>query len=352
MSTIPNRVSGKFSFTDLMIFRRTWWQHLIFWGVVIFILLNIFKTSSSFERIDLVYTLLFLVPLISVVYLNLYLAIPLFLRKEKYLLFGLSTLLLAGGGALWLYMLFDRWTDFILPHYYFISYYTVLQLMIFTGSMLALTTLIKLSRSWFMMLRVERINAGHQLKALQSQINPHFLLNSLQTIYALSLEHAEETPRAILQLSDILKYTLYETDQARVKLEKEIQMITDYVEMYRFRVDPQKVLITLEMEGETGNLFIAPMLLVPFVENAFKHGLRGGPEPATISIALTVQPGHLRFMVKNSPGNAGPGDLDQKKGIGIENTRQRLALLYPGRHSLSISRTPDLFSVTLQLVME
>jgi LytS/YehU family sensor histidine kinase len=129
-------------------------------------------------------------------------------------------------------------------------------------------------------------------------------------------------------------------------------MITDYMEMYRFRVDPQKAVINLEVEGEPDNLFIAPMLLVPFVENAFKHGLRGGPEPVTISIAFAILPGQLRFMVENSLGNEGSGDLDQKKGIGIENTRQRLELLYPGRHTLSISRMPDLFRVTLQLELE
>jgi hypothetical protein len=337
------------SLTDLMLFRRRWWQHLLFWGVVMVILLSIFKTSGTIEKIDVIYTMLFLIPLVAVAYLNLYLAIPAFLRKERYLMYTLTVLLLAGLGAAWLFFLFDRWIDFLLPGYYFIAYYTIPQLMIFTGTLILLTTLIKLSRSWFLVLRVERLTAGQQLRVLQSQINPHFLLNSLQTLYALSLEHSVRTPEAILQLSDILKYTLYETDQPRVKLEKEIDMIRDYVEMYRYRIDPQRVRLLLSVTGDWGEEEIAPMLLIPFVENAFKHGLQSGRSPVEISVSLRLEPGALTFRVENS---AAPESKEKKpgsKGIGIDNTRHRLELLYPGNHHLQIQREPDRFRVELEL---
>jgi hypothetical protein len=337
------------SLTDLMLFRRRWWQHLLFWGVVMVILLSIFKTSGTIEKIDVIYTMLFLIPLVAVAYLNLYLAIPAFLRKERYLMYTLAVLLLAGLGAAWLFFVFDRWIDFLLPGYYFIAYYTIPQLMIFTGTLILLTTLIKLSRSWFLVLRVERLTAGQQLRVLQSQINPHFLLNSLQTLYALSLEHSVRTPEAILQLSDILKYTLYETDQPRVKLEKEIDMIRDYVEMYRYRIDPQRVRLLLSVTGDWGEEEIAPMLLIPFVENAFKHGLQSGRSPVEISVSLRLEPGALTFRVENS---AAPESKEKKpgsKGIGIDNTRHRLELLYPGKHHLQIQREPDRFRVELEL---
>ena len=313
------------------------------------ILLSIFKTSGTIEKIDVIYTMLFLIPLVAVAYLNLYLAIPAFLRKERYLMYTLAVLLLAGLGAAWLFFLFDRWIDFLLPGYYFIAYYTIPQLMIFTGTLILLTTLIKLSRSWFLVLRVERLTAGQQLRVLQSQINPHFLLNSLQTLYALSLEHSVRTPEAILQLSDILKYTLYETDQPRVKLEKEIDMIRDYVEMYRYRIDPQRVRLLLSVTGDWGEEEIAPMLLIPFVENAFKHGLQSGRSPVEISVSLRLEPGALTFRVENS---AAPESKEKKpgsKGIGIDNTRHRLELLYPGKHHLQIQREPDRFRVELEL---
>ena len=352
MTAIHVQRPGGAGFTDLMIFRRRWWQHLLFWMLVIFILLNIFKTSDSIEKIDLIYTLLFLVPLASVAYLNLYLSVPYLLRRERYVWYALTLVLLAVSGALWLNLLFDRWIDLILPGFYFISYYTVYQLLIFTGSILIMTTLVKLSRSWFMMLRMERLHTSNQLKSLQRQINPHFLLNSLQTIYALSLEHSQKTPKAILQLSDILKYTLYETDQPRVELEKEITLIRDYVEMFRFRVDSERVSISLEVTGDADGLAIAPMLLIPFVENCFKHGIPADQDRGEIRIALHIRGRSLDFSTENSIGKYQEKRREQLKGIGIENTKHRLQLIYPGRHHFKINQTGDQFRVSLQIKLD
>lgn len=339
-------------FTNLMLFRRRWWQHLAFWLLVFLVLVNIFSTSGSFEKIDLIYTAIFLLPLVGICYLNLYYFIPKFLRREKYLLYGLSFPTLLSAGALFLFILFDRWIDLILPNYYFISYYSVGQLMIYTGSLLVLTTLLKLSRSWFKLLRVERMTTSVQLKSLQSQINPHFLLNSLQTIYALSLEKSEKSPEVILQLSEILKYTLYETEQPRIGLDKEIQLINNYVEMYRYRVDPVRNDIKLNVEGDPEELKIAPMLLIPFIENTFKHGLQGVGGNSFVSIEIYIDSKGLEFSTRNSTGPANPLQADDRKGIGIENTKQRLELLYPGRHALKIGKEGKEYVVNLKLELK
>lgn len=339
-------------FTDLMIFKKRWWQHLVFWILIFVVLVNIFRESGSLEKIDLIYTGIFLLPLAGITYLNLKLIIPHFLKREKYLPFTFFFSALIAGGALLLYGLFDRWIDLLLPNYYFISYYSVAQLMIYTGSILLLTTLLKLSRGWFMLLRIERMSTAHQLKSLQSQINPHFLLNSLQTIYALSLEKSAHTPKVILQLSEILKYTLYETENPKISLQKEIQLIRDFVEMQRYRVDPERVDIKLSIGGDAEDLQVAPMLLIPFVENSFKHGLQGGTGKVLIEIDLHVKASDLEFRVSNT---CRPGDslnLEKRQGIGIKNTRQRLDLLYPGRHSLNISREKELFEVSLRLELK
>jgi sensor histidine kinase YesM len=333
--------------TNKKVYRRI--QHLVFWALTLLILLNIFKSSGRIEKIDVIYTLIFMVPLVGFTYLNLYWLIPVFLRKERYLYFGILFALTVVAGAVFLYFLFDSWIDLVLPNYYFISYYSIGQLMIYTGTVLVVTTLLKLSRSWFMLLRMERITTGHRLQSLQSQINPHFLLNSLQTIYALSLESSERTPDVILKLADILKYTLYETEHPRISLEQEIRLVTDYVEMYRFRVDPVRAEILLEVSGDPDDLFIAPMLLIPFIENSFKHGLSGGEKSAFIHIRLKIDAGRLEFEAVNSMGEPDPLDPDRRKGIGIENTRQRLELLYPGRHSLMISREENRFGVNLKI---
>jgi len=349
MARSGNIGQGGSGLTDLILFRRRWWQHLLFWGVALVILLNVFKSSSTFQKIDLIYTLIFMVPLAIIIYLNLYFFIPRYLRKERYMLYALFFILLVGSGAVVLYFLFDRWIDYLLPGYYFISYYSIPHLMLYTGSFLLLTTLLKLSRSWFMLLRVERMTASHRLKSLQSQINPHFLLNSLQTIYALSLEKSERTPGVILQLSEILKYTLYETEHPRVKLEKEIRMIRDYVEMYRYRLDPDRARIGFRVEGDPGEMLIAPMLFLPFIENSFKHGLQGGQKKAYVDISFTIDQDLLRFKIGNNLGNTDPLRWEKQGGIGIDNTRQRLELLYPGKHRLRIHREDDQFHVSLDI---
>lgn len=338
-------------FTDMMVFKNRWWQHLLFWTAALLVLFNIFKSSGSVEMIDVIYTLIFLVPVAGIVYLNLYLALPRFLRREKYFMYTLVFLFLMGGGALFLYLLFDSLIDLVLPGFYFISYYSVPVLMIYTSSFLILTTLLKLSRSWFMLLRLERNTSTHQLQSLQSQINPHFLLNSLQTIYALSLEKSELTPQVILQLSHILKYTLYETGQPTVYLSKELDMIRDYVEMYRHRVDPGHTSINMHLEGDPGKLRIAPMLLIPFIENSFKHGL-GEDDLTSIDIALNISGKTLNFRIKNSCRVSGELELDQRNGIGIENTRKRLELLYPGNYRLEIERPGNLFVVSLSIKLK
>jgi hypothetical protein len=305
---------GNVTLSDLMVFRNRWWQHLIFWGVSLFILLNIFNTSSSLEKIDVIYSIIFLVPIVGIVYLNLYLAVPYFLGKEKYLVYTLIILVLTVAGACFLYVLFDGLIDLILPNYYFISYYNVPILMVFTGSFLLLTTLLKLSRSWFMLLRVERMTSNHQLKSLQSQINPHFLLNSLQSIYALSLEKSDITPKVILQLADILKYTLYETTQDRVCLKKELDMVTDYVDIHRHRIDPERAEIVLDIKGDPGEGMIAPMLLIPFIENSFKHGLQGSPQHAFVHIRIEMEQDKFLFFVENNLGKTDPISRVEKRG--------------------------------------
>jgi len=340
------------NFTDLIIFKNRWWQHLIFWAAALLILFNIFKSSGSVEKIDVIYTFIFLIPIVCIVYLNLYLVVPRFLRRERYLLYTLLLLVLLGGGALFLYLLFDSWIDLILPDFYFISYYNLPVLMLYTGSFLILTTLLKLSRSWFMLLRLERLTTTHQLQSLQSQINPHFLLNSLQSIYALSLEKSGHTPEVILQLSHILKYTLYETGQPSVKLSKEIGMIQDYVEMYRHRVDPRRTKITLDLKGNPGELLIAPMLLIPFIENSFKHGLMGEQDEPFVEIHLDITEYKIQFRVRNSFGASDELELDSRRGIGIQNTRQRLELLYPGKHKLEIEGKKETFTVSLSLELK
>lgn len=339
-----------------LVFGKSWWQHLLFWGVLFFLLLGIFSSGSSnwFLEINLIYTAIFLFPLAALTYMNLYVLISHLFRKEHYLAYALSLPFLVALGAGILYMLFERWIDHILPSYYFISYYSYWELLLFSGGVLILSTLLKLSRSWFLLLRMEQAQASQQLHTLQGQINPHFLLNSLQTIYALSLKSHEKTPEVILKLSDILKYTLYETEQAHIPLEDELNLVRDYVDMYRYRVDGDRIQILLTMDGDPGKLRIAPMLLIPFIENCFKHGLGPGKEAQSIHILVHIKGNEISLSTENPEKTRThtPSAGLEGGGIGIRNTRRRLDILYPERHKLDISQNEGIFRVKLQLKLD
>ena len=193
------------------------------------------------------------------------------------------------------------------------------------------------------------MTTAHQLQSLQSQINPHFLLNSLQTIYALSLEKSERSPEVILQLAEILKYTLYETGHPNVALEKEIAMIRDYVDMYRHRVDADRTDIRMEENGDPERFLIAPMLLIPFIENSFKHGLLSGREKSFIDIQIDILEDKLLFKICNSCGKSELDEVQHQKGIGIENVKSRLSLIYPEKHYISIVKEESSFKVKLEI---
>ena len=152
--------------------------------------------------------------------------------------------------------------------------------------------------------------------------------------------------------SDILKYTLYETEQAKISLQKEIQLVRDYVEVFQYRVDPARADIKLNIRGDADGLQIAPMLLIPFIENSFKHGLQGVAGAVQIRIDLEVSSSGLDFRLSNTTGTGAPLDLEKRKGIGIENTRQRLELLYPAKHTLNIQKEQGTFMVNLKLELK
>jgi len=331
-----------------IIFRNRWWQHILFWIAAFILLASLFSSSSDIQKIDLVYTGIFLVPLLTLSYLNLYLNIPLLLRREHYVLYLAASALLVWLDALVLYHLFDSWIDHILPGYYFIAYLGPGSLLIYTFATWMITTLLKLSRSWFMVLRMEQEKSTTELRSLRSQVNPHFLLNSLHTIYGLSLDRAPETPQAILQLSDILKYTLYETEKEEVRLADELQILEDYIALHRMRFDSSRVAVNMKVEGEAGELTVAPMLFLPFVENSFKHGVQATEKAVRVDISFSISKKELAFTISNTCP-AAENAVPVLGGIGIENTRKRLDLLYPGRHKLELGMDGDLFRVTLNL---
>jgi LytS/YehU family sensor histidine kinase len=221
---------------------------------------------------------------------------------------------------------------------------------------LVITTLIKFTRDSIALqeanLRIkeiERENAESELRALKAQINPHFFFNTLNSIYSLSLDRSEKTPELILKLSELMRYILYETRDDYVSMERQLDFLQNYIYLEQLRTD-EKIKIEIEIKGEHKNLMVAPLLFVPFIENAFKHVAKEKNDPSFIRILFDLtHPDKIRFSVKNRKYNL-PGRADGKmEGIGLANVRKRLNLLYPSSHELKISDTGEVFEVELTL---
>lgn len=186
-----------------------------------------------------------------------------------------------------------------------------------------------------------------ELSLLKSQINPHFLFNVLNSIYSLSLKKSDRTPEVVLKLSDILRYMLYETKQEKVALEKELMMIENYITIEKIRVGQHQE-ITLGITGSSTTALIAPVLLIPFVENAVKHGIDSLSENAFVHISITTEKGTLQFNCRNNYKDKA-AKAKPVGGIGLLNVQKRLDLIYPDKHQLEISNENNIFTVSLTI---
>ena len=188
-----------------------------------------------------------------------------------------------------------------------------------------------------------------ELAWLKNQINPHFLFNTLNNISSLTQIDADKAQDTVMQLSDLLRYAMYETNKPKVALEGEVEFMRNYIELMKLRCNEMtKVSETIEVED--GKAEVAPLLLISLIENAFKHGMNSNV-PATIDISLTQKDGTLVFISDNS-NNPKPTKDRSGSGIGLENTRRRLDLLYQGRYQWEQTITPENIyhvKITLQL---
>ncbi len=186
-----------------------------------------------------------------------------------------------------------------------------------------------------------------ELALLRSQINPHFLFNTLNNIYSLVYKKSEDAPEAVMKMSAIMRYMLYDATSDKVLLEKEIEYLKSFIELEKLRLK-HKDFVELNVSGDVEGRTIAPMLLIPFVENAFKHGSKTIPNPG-IRISLSISPQEIRFEVINYIRKSALVTKDQVGGIGYQNIRRRLNLLYPGKHQLDISSDETFYNVKLIL---
>lgn len=233
---------------------------------------------------------------------------------------------------------------------------------VFIGELyvVGITTAIKLGTDWLKTIKVnrelERRNHQTELSYLRSQVQPHFFFNTLNNLYSLSLDKSDKAPETILKLSELMSYVIYNGDKRQIKLMEEIRHIQNYIDLEQLRYG-DKLNVTLELEGNMEKTNVPPLILIPFVENSFKHGiqLQNGQVPLKIKLAVSQE--HLFFTIWNLK-SAQQKEVNQPDvfhnggGVGIQNTRRRLELIYGDDYDLQIENKDDSFNVSLKVKLD
>lgn len=194
---------------------------------------------------------------------------------------------------------------------------------------------------------LEKEKVESELKFLKSQINPHVLFNNLNNIYAYALEKSEKVPDMLLKLSEIMRYMLVDATETMVPLRKELTYLQNFIDLQKIRLEDRGQ-VQFNVKGDPGDHRIAPLLLVSFVENSFKHSMKTEVDNIDIDIFIVIENQELTFKARNSYSRSREEETPET-GIGLKNVRKRLQLIYPGQHSLSIDRSENEFTVYLTL---
>jgi len=334
------------------------WRHILYWSlhIIFWTFLNnfILSRSSSTQHFSLWHNLinvsLWLPVVIPYSYLLAYFIVPKLLLKEKFLAFIFAALLwiIAGVAVNYYYRIYV-----LVPAQEAMHFSTIVRggwqltsfmLLVVHGTNVAI---LKLFKYWFKKqqewMQAEKEKVTAELQLLKAQVHPHFLFNTLNNIYSFSLENSPKTPGLILKLSSLLSYMLYDCRGEEVLLEKEIGIMKNYIDLEKERYG-NKIEISWDIEGDIKDKFIAPLLMFPFLENAFKHGTSEQLEKPWLSVDISVRHDTLRCKIANSKNEYMPVSTH---GIGMQNVQKRLSFIYPNKHELKVNDEGNFFVVSL-----
>jgi len=204
-----------------------------------------------------------------------------------------------------------------------------------------------LLENWIQAEKRAKQSLQSELALLKNQVNPHFLFNTLNNIDSLIKRNPDKASATLLKLSDILRYMIYDTNVEKVQLSGEIKHIESYIELQKLQFANEE-LVSFTIQGNPGNILIAPMLFIPFVENAFKH-CTDKSVPNAVRIGFTIHDSHVRFECINLADRTKRINKDKTSGVGLNIVRRRLELIYAGRHTLKIKEENNTFNVTLSV---
>ncbi|MCI4642893.1 MAG: histidine kinase [Flavobacteriaceae bacterium] len=335
-------------------------HHVIFW--TIYILFNTLRWGSYFD--DYTYSLktnLLGFPIhMALAYLNVYVLMPKFVYKRKYLSYAVLVFL-----ALFLMLLVKYYLTYYLvstnvwpegpeePNGLNLNY--AVQMMLGEFYVVAFVTAIKVTIDWLgendRFNELEKRQLATELRFLRTQVSPHFFFNTLNNIYALTLSKSDKAPEVVLKLSDLIRYLLYATKKRKQDLGLELQSIQNYIDLERIRFN-EELHISVSIQGNPKHKKIAPMLLMPFVENAFKHGANHLIGAAEIILEASMEGDFLNFKIQNTiPAKTSKTKKDIKNsGIGLTNVKKRLELGYSAKdYELTTKETNQLYSVELKI---
>ncbi len=226
-------------------------------------------------------------------------------------------------------------------------YYHILASILISGFALGLGLMEKLKENEKKQKELEKEKLNSELAFLKNQVSPHFFFNTLNNIYSLIEIDGPTAQDSVLKLSKLMRYLLYESEHGETMMSREIDFMNNYIDLMKLRVS-QKVELEVDFPKDFADFAIAPLLFVPFVENAFKHGI-SYREKSYITLRMTIDQEQIHFIAENSLGKGISTEEKQHSGIGLENIKKRLSLLYPAGHELRINKTDEYFRVNLYI---
>ncbi len=348
------------------LYQKPWLQHLTFWIALVIL----FASFRTVRNVDIIFSwktvLLELIPfsgVASAVYFNLKILLPRYLSAKRYLIYIISLHGITLFNAFVVYLIFGMFGPFSDglghgPHpnrwMFFPAYMTMQMIFVsFTSFFHFVRENNRLAEIALTVTEIESNRLKAELNSLKAQINPHFLFNTLNNIYSYSLFKSEKTPEMILKLSGLMNYIIYECQADQVDLSKEIDFIHNYMELEKMRVE-DSLQINLQIQASLSGFQIAPLLFVPFLENAFKHGANIQDQEPYIRLQLDVNAaGLLHFECENLRDDDQLTEhQEQSRGIGLENVKKRLKLLYPDNYELNIDQGTNKFLVKLAIQLK
>lgn len=318
-----------------------WFRHLLYWCVTIGFFTLFWGSEKNSYSVVFLNELLMLPPKLIAVYTVLLFLVPRFLFRKRIFLFSILTIaVMVVCGILLLldeYMVTNHVLNIFTASPVYLNRFKALSAIVDINTVLIVPLVIKVVEHGFRNMQrselLEKEKLETELKFLKAQIHPHFFFNTLNNLYSLVLRKSEKAPDVVLMLSELMRYVLYDSNAPKVSLDKELKHIGNYINLEKLRL-PLSAELNFDVSGNTAVMAIEPMLLIPIIENCFKHVNTSSDNKCWIHISINVGENQLLLITENSMDEHPNAGDEERQGVGLQNVERRLELLYPNRYEL------------------